>query len=364
MTTDTLTIESEPKYQDLVSRETVSAGVTEEIASQAEELSQSGIDFSLALQPEQTSERISRNVEFACSVKTEGVKLSQLCKDLIELTKPRIVVMILVTTLATAFIGAGQPVQVMDLFWLLLGTGLVAASAGAANQIWEREIDRKMKRTASRPISSGRLHWFYGSLYAGLLGASGCGLIFTKFGAVPAAVGAATWLLYVLLYTPMKTRTSWNTSLGAVAGALPMLIGYTATGGDLTDLTGWLLFGILAAWQYPHFMAISWMYREQYEQAGFKMSTTVDPSGKSAGIQSVAGSIILIACAIGLCWTRSNVLGAIFATLLTLLFAWPMLNASIRFAASPDDLIARSLLRKSLLVLPLVLGIVTAALLW
>ena len=364
MTTDTLMIEGEAKYRDAVSRESASIGDTKEIAPQTEQLCDLGIEYPITFQPERTSEQLSRDVMFPCSENTEGFTLSQLCRDLIELTKPRIVVMILITTLATAFIGAGQPVQLIDLFLLLIGTGLVAASAGAANQIWEREIDGKMSRTAKRPISSGRLHWFHGSLYAGSLGILGCGLILTEFGLAPAAVGASTWLLYVLFYTPMKTRTSWNTTLGAVAGALPMLIGYTATGGQLTELTGWLLFGILAAWQYPHFMAIAWMYREQYEQAGFKMSTTVDPSGRSAGIQSVSGSLVLIVCAVGLCWMRSNLMGAIFSTLLTLLFAWPMLNASIRFAACPNDQIARSLLRRSLLVLPLVLAVVTATLLW
>ena len=220
-----------------------------------------------------------------------------------------------------------------------------------------------MTRTADRPLAAARLPSRVGSVFAGVLGIAGSVILFSKFSATPAMVGAATWLLYVLVYTPMKTRTAWNTSVGAVAGALPMLMGYTAAGGELTDATGWLLVGILAAWQYPHFMAIAWMYRKQYAEAGFQMSTTVDPTGKSAGIQSVMGSILLIGCACALCWMRSTITGAGIASICTLVVSWPMLNASIKFLRSPDDQIARLLLRKSLVVLPLVLAIVTATLL-
>ncbi len=297
------------------------------------------------------------------NVSSKDLNLSQLCRDLIELTKPRIVVMILVTTVATALVGAGESIALVQLFWLLLGTGSVAASAGAANQIWERRIDRKMTRTASRPISAGRFSWKLGWIYAGLLGALGVGLLNEMFSLVPAAIGAATWFVYVLVYTPMKTRTAWNTTVGAVAGALPMLIGYTASGGSLTDTTGWLLVGILVAWQYPHFMAIAWMYRGQYSEAGFQMATTVDPTGKNAGVQSIAGSIVLILCAIGLCCMKTTVLGGILAVA-SVIVSWPMLKASMIFAKQPNDEIARSLLRRSLLVLPLVLGIVTVALVW
>ena len=297
-------------------------------------------------------------------VAIESLTLSQLFRDLIELTKPRIVVMILVTTLATAFIGAGKPVNLFDLFWLLLGTGLIAASAGAANQIWERDIDRKMPRTASRPVSIGRLSWLHASLFTAVIGVVGCFVIFARFHLEPTLVGLATWLLYVLVYTPMKTRTSWNTTVGAFAGALPMLIGFTATGGALTDVTGWLLVGILVAWQYPHFMAIAWMYRKQYSAAGFRMSTTVDPTGRSAGLQSVLGSIFLVLCAVGLCWMRSSLAGSLFSTLAVLIFCWPILKASVQFKRDPNDQIARVMLRKSLLVLPLVLGVVTLTLLW
>ena len=284
--------------------------------------------------------------------------------DYLQLTKPRIVVMILVTTCATAMIGASGLVSAGILMWLLIGTAAIAGSAGAGNQIWERVIDRRMTRTASRPIASGRLSPFSAAVFAALLGVVGATVLAINFGRVPAAIGVVTWLLYVLVYTPMKVRTAWNTTLGAVAGALPVLIGYTATGGHVNEWTGWLLVGVLVAWQYPHFMSIAWMYRRQYKEAGFKMTTTEEPTGRSAGWQSIIGSGFLIAAGITLCWLPAGTIGAIVGSIAVLAAAWPMLLASIRFARCPDDTSARTLLRSSLLVLPAVLAVVTLRLFW
>lgn len=289
---------------------------------------------------------------------------SAVFRDFVELTKPRIVTMILVTTTATAIIGAGGLVGIVDLFWLLVGTGAIAGSAGAANQVWERAIDRNMTRTANRPLPASRVSTLAATLFTAALGVIGAGLLYSSFGAQPAIAGIATWALYVLVYTPMKTRTAWNTTVGAIAGALPVLIGYTATGGHLADATGWLLFGVLATWQYPHFMAIAWMYRRQYDEAGFKMTTTVEPTGRSAGWQSITGSVALIACGVALCFVTPVSAFAYVASIGVLAAAVPMLKASIRFAKVPDDARARTLLRSSLLVLPAVLLIVTLRVFW
>ena len=191
---------------------------------------------------------------------------SSVIRDYVQLTKPRIVVMILVTTLMTALIGASGLVAFGSLVWLLVATGLVAGNAGAANQVWERSIDRRMPRTASRPLPDGRLNLFPAAVFTAILGIGGVWMLGQMFGWAPAVASIATWVMYVMIYTPMKTRTSLNTTVGAVAGALPVLIGYTATGGQLTDWTGWLLVGVLVAWQYPHFMSIAWMYRRQNQQ--------------------------------------------------------------------------------------------------
>lgn len=366
MTTDTLIIESDELLGSEAAAEVAPNSAS--VKSTADEgsvlpLADPGVSH-LRPRSKQGSDIAFPRLTSSRPIEFESLTLSQLSRDLIELTKPRIVVMILVTTLATAFVGAGQAVGLQDLFWLLLGTSLIAASAGSANQVWERVIDKQMARTASRPVATGRVQPAHAVVYTAAIGISGLAILFRNFQFVPAIVGLATWLLYVLIYTPMKTRTSWNTTVGAIAGALPMLIGYTATGGSLIDVTGWLLVGILVAWQYPHFMAIAWMYRQQYRDAGFRMSTTVDPTGGSAGIQSIGGSILLIVCAVSLCWMRSTITGAVVASCAVLLFSWPMLRVSIQFNKSPNDQIARLLLRKSLIVLPMVLAVVTIALLW
>ncbi len=288
--------------------------------------------------------------------------------DYVELTKPRIVVMILVTTVASAMVALEGWVPPLELAWLLLGTAAIAGSAGGANQIWERVIDRRMRRTASRPLPGGRLTIGQATWFTAALGVIGTGLLAVRFGAAPAAIGLITWLVYVLVYTPMKTRTAWNTTVGAISGALPILIGYTAAGGGLFDATGWLLFGVLAAWQYPHFMAIAWMYRQQYGEAGFRMTTTIDPTGRAAGLQSILGSLGLVGCGIALAVMPGGLLPdrwiaggwwSVVAAVAVLASGLPMFAASCRFAAGPDDVRARRLLRSSLLVLPAVLLIVT-----
>lgn len=285
--------------------------------------------------------------------------LRAIVADYVQLTKPRIVVMILVTTMASATIAAGHLLSAVDLFWLLLGTAAIAGSAGSANQVWERRIDQRMPRTASRPIPGGRLRPAPSSVFTAMLGTLGLCVLVAKFGLAPAVVGGLTWLVYVLIYTPLKIRTAWNTTVGAVAGALPVLIGYTAAGGGWLDPTGWLLFGVLAAWQYPHFMAIAWMYRRQYADAGFRMTTTVEPTGRSAGLQSVVGSLVLVACGLTLAVIPGGRLPGMIGAVAVVGCSLSMLLASVKFMSSPNDQTARRLLRSSLLVLPAVLAIAT-----
>ena len=344
MATDLLTAESE-------SRTAVSMPSSDELNGQTVRTpgEASGLDGQMAME----IQPLSRMHHLA------STDVNAVLKDLIQLTKPRIVVMILVTTVATAMIAAGGTVALPTMFLLLLGTGLVAGSAGGANQIWERVIDARMPRTAVRPLPSARLSLAFATAFTASIGTMGVMILGMRFGLAPALVGLATWVLYVFAYTPMKTRTSWNTTVGAIAGALPMLIGYTALGGSLLDVTGWLLFAVLAAWQYPHFMAIAWLYRRQYDGAGFRMSTTVEPTGISAGWQSVVGSIVVIATGVALCWMNPGVWAAAIGSVAVAATTLPMLKASIRFLRQRDDVTARRLLRSSLLVLPAVLAVVT-----
>ncbi|WP_197135850.1 protoheme IX farnesyltransferase [Crateriforma conspicua] len=289
--------------------------------------------------------------------------------DVLVLSKPRIVTMILVTTVATAMIGTAlRPegaggLSVVAMLWLLIGTGGVAASAGAANQIWERVIDQRMVRTAGRPLPAGRMSAAAAIGWALFWGLGGTVLLWAMFGAAPAIVGIATWALYVLVYTPMKTRTAWNTTVGAVAGALPVFMGFTAAGGRLADPTPWLLFGVLAAWQYPHFMSIAWLYRRQYKEAGFCMTTGSDPTGRSAAIQSLVGTLAIAGCGLVLCLQGGLVWWNFAGALAVLAACWPLWKASCRFAACPADDISRTMLRSSLLTLPGVLLVTTVCIL-
>ncbi|MFG0255629.1 MAG: protoheme IX farnesyltransferase [Rhodopirellula sp. JB053] len=296
-----------------------------------------------------------------------GRREPTLTRDLIELSKPRIVMLILVTTAASAWIAMAGPtgVSLSLLAWavLLLGTGLVAGSAGAANQVWERVIDTLMPRTATRPLASRRRSLTLGVFATAVSGIVGTALLAWQFGVMPAAVGVATWAMYVLIYTPMKTRTAWNTTVGAVAGALPVFMGYTAAGGQLTDLPGLMFFGVLACCQYPHFMAIAWLYRRQYAEAGFQMTTTVEPTGRSAAWQSIIGTLTLATCGVVACFAPAGELlmspASFIMAALVMAACWPLLKASLRFQQSPEDTRARKMLRWSLVVLPAVLLVMT-----
>lgn len=269
--------------------------------------------------------------------------------DYLELAKPRIVTMILIVTAMSAVVAAGRDLQLWPLVHLLLGTALVAGSAGVLNQVVEKEVDGLMARTRHRPLPRERISPVWATLYGVVLVLAGTGHLTWKVGVVPAALGVATWALYVAVYTPMKTRTQFNTTVGAIAGALPMLMGYTAAGGGLWDARGWLLFAVLFLWQYPHFMAIAWMYRYDYGSAGLKMTPVVEPSGRSAGWQAVVGTLLLAIVLVSLVWPhRWGVALAVLAVLVTAKF----FIASLAFARNPDDITARRLLRASLAQLP------------
>lgn len=284
-------------------------------------------------------------------------------RDLLELTKPRIVTMVLVTAIVAAVVAAGSAVDPLTLIHLLVGVAMVAGSASAMNQVWERRIDGEMERTRRRPLPAGRMTPAMAAAFSVLLGILGTAHLAYYLGWIPAIVGIVTWLTYVPIYTPLKTRSAWNTTVGAVSGALPVLIGYTAAGGTLADHQGWLLVGVLMAWQYPHFMAIAWLYRRQYGEAGFRMTTTVEPTGRSAGWQSVVGMVVLVGCLLGLAFSLvgMNPWRSFMIVLCLLAISYPMTKAAWRFALDRNDGTARKLLRASLFQLPVSLLLVTAA---
>jgi len=280
---------------------------------------------------------------------------------LITLTKPRIVVMVLVTAAVAAVVAAGRNLDLVVLLHTLLGTAMVGASAGTMNQIWERRIDCRMRRTRRRPLPDGRISTWAASLYCAALGVIGTSYLAWFAGPLPALFGVATWLTYVVIYTPMKTRTEWNTTVGAVSGALPMMIGYTAAGGGIADARGWLLVAVLVAWQYPHFMAIAWMYRREYGEAGFQMTPVVDPSGRNAAIQSVVGAIVLVGVLLAIIVLTTTGAAAWMLCGAMLLASQGLVRGSIRFAIEKEDTAARRMMHASLIQLPLAMAVLVLA---
>jgi protoheme IX farnesyltransferase len=273
--------------------------------------------------------------------------------DYAELTKLKIAVLELVVVLAAAVVASwGQP-QPLPLMHAMLGTLLVAASASAANQWLERQRDARMPRTSSRPLPAGRLassEVLALSLTALVAG----GLELAVFvNAASSAWALLTWAIYVLAYTPLKTISVLNTAVGAVAGALPVFIGWSAASAQL-DQRALALFMLLFLWQFPHFMAIAWLYRRDYALGGYQMLTVVDPSGARAGRQAVLAALLLLPVSVApvIAWPG---VGAIVYVACALLLGVGQLLCAAWFWRQPGDGPARLLLRASLIYLPTLL---------
>jgi protoheme IX farnesyltransferase len=213
--------------------------------------------------------------------------------DYLELTKPRITLMVVMTALVGYVMGARGPVSLARLAVALAGTGLVAAGASTLNMLLERRTDALMLRTRNRPVAAGRLRAAEALAFG--LGLTVAGLALLRFGTGPlaAAVALVTWATYLFAYTPLKTRTSLSTIVGAFPGALPPVIGWTAARGQI-EPGAVVLFAILFLWQIPHFLAIAWIYREDYARGGLPMLPVLDPAGVVTGRQAVANSLALL----------------------------------------------------------------------
>jgi protoheme IX farnesyltransferase len=271
--------------------------------------------------------------------------------DYLALSKPKIMLMELVTVAVAAVVAGGGAPE----FWLLahtmLGTFLVAAGASAWNQWLEPRSDALMDRTAGRPLASARMTsrevaWF--GTAAALGGVGYRGLLVNP---ATAAVGALTWLVYVGLYTPLKSRSPVNTAVGAVSGALPILMGWTAVGAAL-DLNAGALFTVVFLWQFPHVMAVAWIYRRQYGAAGLKMLPVVEPTGRRAGVHAVVGALALVPV---------SLLPAIYGGAGAAYFVWALLLGlgqlafAVAFLRRRNDRTARVLFRATLIYLPALL---------
>jgi heme o synthase len=269
----------------------------------------------------------------------------------VSLTKPRIAVMVLLTVAVGFLLGDRHAFTALPLWMTLIGTALVAGGASAWNQVLERDRDQRMRRTAGRPLPSGRVNLAEAALFGSILGVLGIAIL--SLGARPLAAGVAfaTFVLYVAVYTPLKPITTLNTAIGAIPGALPPVIGWAAATGEL-GIQAWALFLIVYLWQFPHFLAIAWIYRDDYARAGYKMLPNVDPQGAMTGRQAVSYALALVPA--GLLPAVVGLAGPVYflgALILGLFY----LACATRFWWQLGDRSARRLLYGSFLYLPAIL---------
>lgn len=266
--------------------------------------------------------------------------------------------MILVSVIM-AFIAVGGTAGGLVLLHACVGTAFVASSASVLNQWLEKNRDAMMIRTSRRPLPSGRIASSQAAWMGWLLLVLGI-VYLAAFVNMPAMLwGMVTWCLYVWVYTPLKTVSWVNTLVGTIPGALPVWIGWTAAGGSIGDPYAWVLLGILVFWQLPHFMSIAWMYREQYEAAGYRMVTVVDQTGRGAAWHAILGALALIPLAF-FAIPPNGLWSTLLCLLAVALAVWQLAVAG-RFARRLDRPSARKMLHASLIYLPLTLSLVAAS---
>jgi heme o synthase len=286
--------------------------------------------------------------------------VAQRSRDFLTLTKPRLNLLVLITALGGMYLAAPEGVASLTLLHALIGTALVAGGASALNQVWERDTDRLMHRTRTRPVPDGRLHAGEGTVFGIVLAAAGLFQLGAGVNLVSAAVAALTLASYVLLYTPLKRRTWLSTIVGAFPGALPPVIGWAAATGDVSP-AALTLFAIVFLWQMPHFLAIAWLYRDDYARAGLPLLPVVEPDGHSTGRQALACAVALVPVSITPVFF--DLAGGVYvAAALALGSALVVLSA--RFARERSTLAARRLFFASIVYLPILWAVLVADRLW
>jgi protoheme IX farnesyltransferase len=273
--------------------------------------------------------------------------------DYLELGKARLSSLVLLTTLSGYFLAALGPIDWLQLAATLVGTMLAALGANAFNQLIEAERDKRMHRTRNRPLPAGRLTRRQALVFASACGIVGPGLLSVLTSPLAGFLAAACLVLYVVVYTPMKVRSTMNTMVGAVVGALPPMVGWAAAAGTL-EAGAWVLGAILFIWQIPHFLALAWLYREDYERGGFRMLPGVDPSGSLTFRAIVLYSFALVPA--GLMLTLVGATGLVFAAgslALGLAASW----VAIRLYRTHSAADARRVFFASIIYLPLLLGL-------
>lgn len=284
---------------------------------------------------------------------TNPSHLKGLLRDFFDLSKPGIGFYSVITTFASFWLASHHDINFLLLFHTLFGTALVTAGGGALNQVIEITLDAQMHRTERRPLPAGRITKESGLIFGIAMSIIGSLYLLLFVNGISSLLAIATLVGYLFVYTPMKRTTSLATIVGAFPGAVPILIGWAAVTGSI-DIRGWTLFAILFLWQIPHFLAIAWMYRKDYERAGLPMLTVIDTDGVSAAHQSIVYLVALLP--ISLMPTMLGMTGTLYfygALVLSLAY----LGAGIQVVFRRTNVSARGLLIASILHLPILLGL-------
>jgi protoheme IX farnesyltransferase len=281
--------------------------------------------------------------------------------DYLELTKPRLSLLSVITALV-GYLAARPPFLVVELLAVIVGTSLAAGGVAALNQWMEHETDARMKRTAARPIPTGRVETGSAFVLGVLMCIAALGIMMAKVNGFAALFTLLTIISYLGWYTPAKRTSYWSTEIGAVAGAFPPMIGWCAGHGGVGlargDVLGWVLFGILFFWQIPHFMAIAWMYRADYAAVNFPMLPVRDEAGGKVAVWSLVNTVALLVVSLLPWWLGLATRGYLVASLLV--GVWFLWKAVVFLRPAGREAAARKLFFSSIAYLPLQLGALVA----
>lgn len=283
---------------------------------------------------------------------SQSLAVRDLIRDYWTLTKPEVNFLIVIATFTGFYLGNASQTNAWRfdrLFHALLGTLLVASGAGVLNQFLEYRFDARMRRTSRRPIAALRLRPSTGFCFGTLLSALGATYLLFAVNALASLLAVATLAAYLFVYTPLKRKTPLSTLAGAFPGAMPPLIGWVAAGGSMASTQAWLLFSVLFFWQFPHFMAIAWMYREDYARAGYRLLPQEHDQTFVAWFTAVPSLALFAVSVLAVEGTSAGILQYFCTAALGL----ALLYYAARLALFPSRIAARNLLRASILYLPL-----------
>jgi heme o synthase len=270
--------------------------------------------------------------------------------DYVALTKPRLNLLVVLTSAAGYYLGSIGSINLWQMTQAVVGTALVAGGAAVLNQVYERDTDALMRRTLGRPLPDQRVTATDATIFGLALSVAGIALLAFGANLLAALLALATLVVYLIIYTPMKRRSPASTLVGAVPGALPPLIGWAAAHGTLAP-GGWTLFAIVFLWQIPHFMAIAWLYREDYRSAGFPMLPVIEPDGRRTGRQALLFAAALLP--VSLLPTFVGLSGWIYFAI-AIVLSTALFGLSVRFAVTRSEISARWLFFGSITYLPLI----------